>query len=65
MDLERYCSDAYLDDLIRGAVEKFSKRSRLIAGVAPHFNQSELTPEAAKAQIRDSLASFTAPLKLF
>jgi hypothetical protein len=64
-ELEGYASNAYLDDLIRGALEKFGRRSRLISGIEPHYNQPDLTPEEAQARIRDTLAAFIAPLRFF
>ena len=63
--MERYTSDPYLDNLIRGAIEKFGNCSRLISGIEPYYNQTELTPEAAQARLRDILAAFIAPLRFF
>ena len=57
-DLSRYLSDVYLDDLIRGAVEKFGQRYVPATACAPSWSLPTITADEAFLRVSAAIREF-------
>lgn len=60
-DLDRYASDAFLDSIIDGAIEKFGDKKHL----PPHFDTHELSVEQGEAKLIEALTVFGERVKRY